>query len=205
MLVTAATLPDLHDSTAKVLAGEQIPLTNISRASSYGSTESAAPPPPVLALHWEVLAMFKLSVPIAVGRLARKVTHNVNNAFLGQLGTHYLAATVLAGQITFFGNEMLFGFNCPLASLTAQAIGAGNPQKAGTWFQLAVTVCTVLAIPFSFVYFVGTAPILGWLSIDLQLTELASVYNQITWPAAFISAWFASVRHFTRGMQVPSV
>ena len=72
----------------------------------------------------EVIAIFRLSIPIALGKLSRKVAMSNGSMFLGQLGSHYMTAVIMATTMTSLGNEFMFGVCMPLGSLTSQVRAA---------------------------------------------------------------------------------
>ena len=68
----------------------------------------------------EVIQIFRLFVPIALGKISRKVAISNSMMFMGQLGSHYMAAVIMAGTVTSLGHEFMFGVCMPLGSLTSQ-------------------------------------------------------------------------------------
>ena len=172
---------------------------------SYGAldrVESIEDEVEATSLPQEVLTVFKLSFPIAISRASRKIYYNNNNLWLGKLGPQYLAATTLASQVSFIGNELVFGLCTPLGSMTSQAIGCGNPAKAGVWLQIALTSVTTAASLVAVVTCTETSTILDALGADVDLVQLGAQYNRWTVPTIFLWAWFSCLRHWARGMQV---
>lgn len=92
----------------------------------------------------EMIALFKLSVPLAITSLSWVGMATTDTAVVGHLGTRYLSAAAMADLWTsstgVFISGNILGFFC------GKAIGAGNPLMAGVWLQVSLCVLSVVAV-----------------------------------------------------------
>jgi Na+-driven multidrug efflux pump len=86
-------------------------------------------------------------LPIGVSLTAANIRGFINIAFLGHLGTEYLAAAAVATLWMSVTSTCLWAGVCnAVAGLASQAIGAKNHRLAGFWLQHALFWYTICAL-----------------------------------------------------------
>lgn len=149
--------------------------------------------------------VWRLAWPVIVSNISVPMLSAVDTAVVGRLpGAQYLGA-VAVGSLVF--SVMFAGFNflrMGTTGLTAQAVGAKEPDQVASWFGRSVLLAVIVAA----IVLVFQRPLV-WLALFLvkaspEVTELAGIYFSIrVWalPAALINlactGWFFGI-HETR-------
>jgi len=121
----------------------------------------------------ELAEIISLALPISVGRISWTGMKTTDTALLGHVGTEFLAASSVSDLYTSSSGVFLSGRM--VGTLCSQAIGAGNPELAGIWFQVALFVLSCVSIPVCFLWIV-TEPVLRLLGFTPTLAANAGYY-----------------------------
>lgn len=122
---------------------------------------------------------WRLAWPVGLGILMRNVYQLVDLAFLGHLGTQYLAAAGIANMFIVITSAWMWkSFGAALNTLCAQARGAGAPYLQGTYLSLSTLVTVVACLPIA-VAWQYTADVMTALGFDAQASALAGRFA--TW------------------------
>jgi MATE family multidrug resistance protein len=114
----------------------------------------------------ELSALWKLALPLALAQAGQALMGLVDTAVLGQLSAAAQAGAGLGNSLTFTCSFFGMGVMMALDPLVSQAIGAGDPSKArtyywqGVWLALltsAVVMVPIALLPFALEPF-GVAP-----------------------------------------------
>jgi MATE family multidrug resistance protein len=102
------------------------------------------PAPAVQTLGSEVRALVHLAFPIAAAQLGITAMGLVDTAVLGRVSATELAGAAIGRSIGFGAITVAIGVSTGLEPLAAQAIGAGDPDRA--WQAFKATLRAVLAL-----------------------------------------------------------
>ena len=146
----------------------------------------------------EVRATLALAVPIVLAQLAQMSMGFVDVAMVGRLGTEALAAIVLGSTTYFTASLVGVGVLVAVQPLVAQAVGAGETDRAGRaarqglWLGLILGVPATVALGFA-------EPALLALGQAPDTAALAADYvDAIRW--GFVpNLWFTALRALSEG------
>eukprot|EP01060_Flectonema_neradi_P012045 TRINITY_DN18972_c0_g1_i1.p1 TRINITY_DN18972_c0_g1~~TRINITY_DN18972_c0_g1_i1.p1 ORF type:complete len:416 (+),score=48.55 TRINITY_DN18972_c0_g1_i1:51-1298(+) len=121
----------------------------------------------------EVWSLLMRTVPIFLSRSAWVVMKTTDSALLGHTGTRYLAASSLSDLWTMttgvFMKDQVLGILC------SQANGAKRYEMVGIWFQVSMTVVSIISVPVAISWWC-TSPVLQFFSQPKSLASDAATY-----------------------------
>jgi MATE family multidrug resistance protein len=128
-----------------------------------------------------------LAWPAGASILFRNAIPMIDVAFLGHLGTDYLAAAAIAQVwITVTSAFIWQGCGQAVNTLGAQAFGARNLPLVGVWLQISTLVTAAMCVPVT-VAWLFTSPALAALGFPQAQCDLAQTfatwYILYLWPA----------------------
>jgi MATE family multidrug resistance protein len=135
----------------------------------------------------ELRVWWALSWPAGASIMFRNAIPMIDVAFLGHLGTEYLAAAAIA-QVWIVVTSAFIWQGCGQAvnTLGAQAHGAGNLPLVGRWAQISLLVTAALCVPVT-VAWLFTSPALASLGFPQSQCDdaqtFATWYILYLWPA----------------------
>jgi MATE family multidrug resistance protein len=122
----------------------------------------------------------QLAWPVILGMLGHTVTGIVDNIMVGKLGAAELAAASLGNSMVFIAMSAGIGFSTAITPLVASADAEKDTDKARSFFQNGLLLCTILGIfLFGVVWF--AKPLMYLMSQPEEVVALAGPY--IDWVA----------------------
>ena len=122
-------------------------------AEAAHTTDANTPMPPGGGLHQEssiaheAAAMLRLAIPLALTQVGQLAMFTTDLALIGRLGDEYLAAGSLAHTILFAAFVIGMGLMAAVGPLTAQAVGAEDPQMVRRSLRVGLHAAILLGIP----------------------------------------------------------
>lgn len=145
------------------------------------------------------LVLMRLALPIMAGMFLQTAFNLVDTWFVSRLGEDAIAAVTMNIPVFFIvlalGNAVAVG----TSSLVAQAIGAGDPAKAGRIAGQSVTMAVLLGFASAMVGVVLTRPAMLLMGAEGPALEYAVQYTQIVLAGNPIIFLYASLDGVLRG------
>jgi len=118
----------------------------------------------------------------------------------------YLAAASLSDMITQMMTIPLLAMGFGIGPLVGQALGAGNPKKAGTWVQISIFCIFVASLPFQVAFFF-VGDVLRALGFHPNLCTLAGKYAKFSVIWVIPNCWYVALRFYfqTQGIARPAM
>ncbi len=132
----------------------------------------------------EAVALRKLAIPMGIGIIFIILVNLVDTFFVGQLGTHPLAAMSYTFPVVSFVMSMTIGISIGATSAIARALGQGDRQ--------VVRRLATHAILFAFLL-VAIVSALGLLLHDPLFRALGADADTLPLVREYMVVWFASV------------
>ncbi|KAL4431763.1 hypothetical protein ABPG77_002979 [Micractinium sp. CCAP 211/92] len=152
--------------------------------------DGADTPPKLPSLLQEALLQARLSAPLGTGLMANYMLSAVSLAFVGHLGSNYLAAAALATTLySAVAKIMLAGMLGALDTYASQAVGARNYEALGSMFNQAVLFLLLHTIPIA-AGFACLPSLLRRLGQPEELTSLLGPYLMALLPGVWVDAFF---------------
>jgi len=149
----------------------------------------------------ELRKLVRLALPLAAVQAGNQLIVVVDTAIVGRLGATPLGAVGLGNGIFFVLSTLGFGTMLGLDPLIAQAIGAGETDRArrllwqGVWLAAGLTL--VLSVPIAITpFFLEPAGIEG------KVARLARVYALARLPGLFPFLLFLGMRSYLQALGV---
>jgi MATE family multidrug resistance protein len=136
----------------------------------------------------ELRETLKLALPIAFAQVALMAMGTVDAALVGHISGVELAAVSIGNAVTFAAICTAMGVTQAVEPLAAQAVGAGQPERAWTSFRGGILACLALSLPTMLLAVAGTYG-LGLLGVDAEVAGLARGFVYARLPG--IPAWLA--------------
>jgi len=130
----------------------------------------------------ELLAVLRISGPLAAAYLAEIAMGITDMLFVGRLGSVELAGVGLASSVLFEILIVAVGVVSMVAVIAAEARGAGNPEGVRHAVRQGFLVALILGIPGTLIGW-NLAPVLAMTGQDPQVVEFADRYLRA-------AAWF---------------
>ncbi len=147
----------------------------------------------------ELSALMTIAMPLTAAYLAEFAMFITTKLVVGRLGYLELAATGLAGSITFEVLVVLMGLLSVVGVLIAQAEGAGNKAEAGHSARQGFFLATLLGLP-GMVLVWHLADLLALTGQDPRVIELAGPYLQGVSGSVLPVLWFSVLRSFVAAL-----
>jgi len=124
----------------------------------------------VLGLAWPVIAQNLLETMLGI----------VDTVLVANLGPTATAGVGSAQQVMFFLLSALSALSIGSAVLVAQAIGAGDHERAGRLARQSLVWSILLGVPLALVGFVLAGPILSIFRLEPAVQQIGTEYLQVT-------------------------
>ena len=121
-----------------------------------------------------------LALPVVGDNLLQTLLGVVDTMLVARLGASQLAGVGAALQNVFFLCALLSAIAVGASVLIAQAVGAGDQQRAGLLAKQALVGCVGLAIPVSLIGVVLAAPAVHLFGVSAAVARSGILYTQIT-------------------------
>ncbi|OQR96735.1 Multidrug/Oligosaccharidyl-lipid/Polysaccharide (MOP) Flippase Superfamily [Thraustotheca clavata] len=149
----------------------------------------------------QVGAYVSLGLQVALANITRIALTTIDSAFLGHLGTEYLAAASLATIWTQVPLFSVWAMSSSLITLCGQAFGAKNYKLMGIWFQMALIAVTSLACGV-FAYYWCINYILVCATDDTIIVDLGTRFARILSGAIWPILAYACMRQYLQAMGI---
>ncbi|RPI15577.1 MAG: MATE family efflux transporter [Ignavibacteriae bacterium] len=146
--------------------------------------------------NWKIIKQtIKIGIPISLEGLFFSMIYIFVSRFVSDFGTVGLAALGIGHRSEAVPYMVGEGFSVTASILVGQNIGANNPERGekAAWKVFYLACIPMVAI--SFVLFFGASNVAGFFTTDIDVIEVAKVYNTI---AAF-SIFFAAAESVFTG------
>lgn len=145
---------------------------------------------------YESRTLVKLSLPIALGQLARLGMDLTDLAFIGHLDTQSLVAAssayVWIGATTSVFTQAV---TTVVGTLCSQAVGANNKRLASLWLQLSIVGNFVSFFPLALCWWF-TAPVLMLIGVEESTAKLGAKFAHMMIASALPRMLFSSLSAF---------
>jgi MATE family multidrug resistance protein len=136
-----------------------------------------------------------VAIPIIVGQIFSLFVEMLNLVFAGRLGDPiYVAA---AGLGNMYANVtcllIIYGLNSAIATLVAQAFGAGNLRKCGIYLNKGRIAVVIFFIPIFGIMFLCERFLLA-INMDPRASAIAQQYTYGIVVSLFFQAQFDATR-----------
>lgn len=154
----------------------------------------------------ELRGVAKLAFPIALAHLGMVSMGLVDVAIVGRTTVNDLAAVSMGRSIVFAASAVAMGVSSAVEPLSAQALGAGEKDRA--WAALVATVraCALVSAPILVAIF-GVTLLLGPLGIGADVVERVRLFALGNVPGVFAFVVFLAGKSFlqTHGSTWPAL
>eukprot|EP01134_Creolimax_fragrantissima_P006530 CFRG6530T1 len=147
---------------------------------------------------WDLLSM---AWQVSLATVTRVALTSIDAAFLGHVGTQYLAAASLAATWTQVVQLAVWGGTSALITLCGQAWGAGNKELCGIWLQIGILI-TGCASTIVFIWYWCVGFVLYYSTPDVEVVEAGIVFSRILSFSAFPALMYACMRQYFQAMGV---
>lgn len=145
--------------------------------------------------------LFKISFPVGIATLARMAIFSTDTAFLGHLGKAELSGATLSLAMRDLFRSFVLSPGYALNQLCSQAVGAGNPKLAGSWFQLGLLFCFLSSLLMGvFTYFTGY--FVSFVSHDSKVVHYSSIFGHYAILMMIPTALYNASRQFCQGIGI---
>lgn len=148
------------------------------------TTNARAPagePPAGSGRRAELVALARLSVPLAGANLAELGMALTDMAIVGRLGAVEFAAVGLAGGVIFDIESILMGVLTVVGVLAAEAYGRGERERVGAIAGQGLRIALLLAVPL-IAFCLVLATVLSWTGQDPAVIGFARDYlHAVVW------------------------
>ncbi len=157
----------------------------------------------------EARTQIRLAWPIALAQFGMVALSLVDTAFVGRVSRVELASVALGRSLSFVISSIGFGVASAIDPLAAQALGAGEPDRAWCALTRTVRAVTLLSVPAVAVT-VGATWLLSWAGVSAEVVVrtrtflVAQIPNQIALTVFFAAKSFLQARGETRPALVGS-
>ena len=121
-----------------------------------------------------------LALPVVGDNLLQTLLGVVDTMLVARLGATQLAGVGAALQNVFFLCALLSAIAVGASVLIAQAVGAGDQQRAGLLAKQALVGCVALAVPVSLIGVLLAAPSVHLFGVSAGVAQSGILYTQIT-------------------------
>lgn len=121
-----------------------------------------------------------LALPVVGDNLLQTLLGIVDTMLVARLGATQLAGVGAALQNVFFLCALLSAIAVGASVLIAQAVGAGDRQRAGLLAKQALVSCVGLALPVSLIGVLLAAPSVHLFGVSAAVARSGILYTQIT-------------------------
>jgi putative MATE family efflux protein len=150
----------------------------------------------------------QLSAFIALSTVFQTLYFLADLYFVGRLGKEALAGVGLAGNLMMAVLALTQSLGVGTTSLVAQAMGAGNPRRAGRVFNQALVLSLVAGLGFFLVGFAARHAYARWLAADPVTADFGVRYLDWFVPALALQFPLVAMGAALRGigdMKVPTL
>jgi len=171
----------------------------------YGTIAPGEVQTPVFSIRRELWAMLILAAPMAVAGSMRAVVFNTDTIYLGQLGDTEQAGATIGENLTEMASMLYCGFTFTLTPLVAGCAGSANPEVAGHYTQLCMTIVLSMLGPMCLVFYFYTSSFYSVIfDTDPKICAAAQLFNNFFLYGVVFLAILQVVRAYASGLGEPS-
>nr|WP_225157502.1 MULTISPECIES: MATE family efflux transporter [unclassified Bradyrhizobium] len=150
----------------------------------------------------ELSEIAKLALPIVLAQLGQVAMLTTDLAFIGRISAEAAAAAALGGRVYFVSVTFGMGLMAAVASLAAEAFGAGNLAAVRRTVRMGLWTAILLSLPIMSVLLRGEQILLA-LGQGPDAAQLAQQYLfGLAW-GLVPSLWFLAIRSFMSAVLRP--
>ena len=127
-----------------------------------------------------------LALPVVADNLLQTLMGIVDTVLVARLGAAQLAGVGTALQQVFFLFSILSAIAVGASVLIAQAVGAGDGQRAALLAKQSLAGAAALAVPVSVLGFVLAGPAIGIFGVTAVVARYGTLYTQITMSTSLV-------------------
>ncbi len=135
--------------------------------------------------------ILKISIPIIISSVCYILMSSTDLAFVGRLGSDFLAATSLGSSYADTLSFIAFGLVGGMDTLCSQAYGAKNYELVGIVLQRCLFLTSIVCIPISILFMLSEYFFL-LIGKDPWVANTAGIYVKFLTPGL----WFATFNRF---------
>jgi putative MATE family efflux protein len=132
--------------------------------------------------------IWRLAWPVMLSQVLASVVGLVDIAMVGRLGPGAQAAVGYASQFFFFGQSAFFAIGFACVALMARAIGAGDAARARRVQAAGLALSLATALLLAALVLASPRTLLGWLSAEPDVIELAVPYLHLLMTSSVLMA-----------------
>lgn len=120
--------------------------------------------------------LISMSVPISIGMLSTFLFQVVDTFFIGKLGAYPLAALSFSSTLYFFVVALFIGLSVGVSTIIGKASGAGESERIQHITAVALLVCLLLSMAFSYLGINFVEPLFEALGANPDTIPLIKAY-----------------------------
>jgi MATE family multidrug resistance protein len=148
----------------------------------------------------ELGALARLAGPLAIAQAAVILMSVVDTLVVGRFDATHLAGVGVGSAVSHGVLVFGMGFALALEPLVAQALGAGEPQRAYAWWRAGARVTLLVGLPLSALA-LSLVAVSGHFGVDAAIIELALDYTLTRTPANLAFLYWMASRAFLQSQQ----
>lgn len=147
--------------------------------------------------------ILSIGLPIIGGMLSQSVLNLIDAALVGRLGEVSLAGVGIGSYANFVAISLILGLSSAVPALVARRRGAGNISESGTPMIWGLLLSLLVAIPLSLVCIHFSANIVGSMSSNPAVQDIAESYFDYRTAAMVAIGMNLSMRGWWNGSKRP--
>jgi len=165
--------------------GPSLPSATLAAAAAAGRNAERAAAVPLRGPGREI---WRLAWPVMLSQMLITVVGLVDIAMVGRIGPKAQAAVGYASQFFALAQSALFAVGFACVAVMARAIGANDLARARAGLAGSLVLAIVVAVAFAGVILAAPSQVLGWLSAEPDVVELAVPYLQLVMIGSLLMA-----------------
>jgi MATE family multidrug resistance protein len=153
---------------------------------------------------YHYLATLKLSIPVIIGQVGQFMMGFIDNLMIGQISYVHLSAGSLANIMFYILTILGLGITFAISPLVAEASGAGDDARVGSYLKHGVWVSVVTSLVLGLAVFF-CADLLFYMDQPEQDVELAYSYTRILSYSVLPMMIFLVVKQFADGLSLTRI
>ena len=153
---------------------------------------------------WGIGEVLRLSAPAVLAMLNVTIVRVIDSWMVSRLGPHILSAQVVSGQAAFIAESFAFGTMGILSTFASQAVGQGNPRRAGRYGWAGIRLGCLYAMAMMPLIFFAR-PIMGFFGHGPETQALEAMYFQFMIFSFLFTIPARAMEYFFIGIHRPKV
>ena len=153
---------------------------------------------------WGFGEVIRLSAPAVLAMLNVTIVRVIDSWMVSRLGPHVLSAQVVSGQAAFIAESFAFGTMGILSTFASQAVGQGNPRRAGRYGWAGIRLGCLYALAMMPLIFFAR-PIMGFFGHGPETQALEAMYFQFMIFSFLFTIPARAMEYFFIGIHRPKV